>query len=201
MSETRQFPAWERLYEGQPGETMPWYYAGLDPDLERALAAFGLRGGRALDLGTGPGTQAIALAERGFEAAGTDLSAAAVERARERARAGGQTVDFRQDDVLASRLDRDFGFVFDRGCFHVIAPDDRPTYVEAVRRLVAPGGFLFLKCFSAQQPGEVGPYRFGPADIERIFGAAFAVRSIEETVYQGTLDPLPRALFCALQKA
>jgi cyclopropane fatty-acyl-phospholipid synthase-like methyltransferase len=160
-----------------------------------------VRGGSALDLGTGPGTQAIALAERGFEVTGTDLAAAAVERASERAAARGLAVRFRQDDVLDSRLEGAFGLVFDRGCFHVIAPESRAAYVEAVQKLVAPGGFLFLKCFSIKQPGDVGPFRFTPADIERIFGQAFAVRSIEETVYQGTLDPLPHALFCALQKA
>ncbi len=32
-----------------------------------------------------------------------------------------------------------------------------------------------------------------------IFNSQLAVRSITETVYQGTLDPLPRALFCVMQ--
>lgn len=201
MGEERQFPAWDQLYREREIETMPWYYAGLDPDLERALAALGLRGGKVLDLGTGPGTQAIALAARGFEATGTDLSASAVAQAIARAEAEGVAVRFLQDDVLESRLDASFDFVFDRGCFHVIAPEQRPAYVDAVRALVAPGGFLFLKCFSVKTPGELGPFRFAPADIERIFGAAFAVRAIEETVYQGTLKPLPRALFCTLQKS
>jgi cyclopropane fatty-acyl-phospholipid synthase-like methyltransferase len=196
-----RFPAWDKFYQELEGETMPWYYAGLDPDLDRALSTFGVRGGSALDLGTGPGTQAIALAERGFEVTGTDLAAAAVERASERAAARGLAVRFRQDDVLDSQLEGAFGLVFDRGCFHVIAPENRAAYVEAVQKLVAPGGFLFLKCFSIKQPGDTGPFRFTPADIERIFGRAFAVRSIEETVYQGTLNPLPLALFCALQKA
>jgi 2-polyprenyl-3-methyl-5-hydroxy-6-metoxy-1,4-benzoquinol methylase len=200
MSDERVFPAWAELYRERAVETMPWYYPGLDPDLERALGAFDLRGGRALDVGTGPGTQAIALAERGFETTGTDLAEAAVERARALAGSKGVAVRFVRDDVLDSRLEGPFDVAFDRGCFHVLPPDRRPTYVETVRRLVAPGGFLFLKCFSAKQPGDVGPYRFTPADVERTFGGAFVVRSIEETVYQGTLDPLPRALFCALQR-
>ncbi|HEU4410728.1 MAG TPA: class I SAM-dependent methyltransferase [Polyangiaceae bacterium] len=200
MSDERQFPAWEKLYQERAGETMPWYYAALDPDLDRALSAFGPRGGSALDLGTGPGTQAIALAERGFAVTATDVSAAAVEQARARAEARGLAVQFRQDDVLDSRLEGSFDFVLDRGCFHVIVPERRAAYVDAVRQLVAPGGFLFLKCFSAKQPGGLGPFRFAPEDIERIFGAAFAVRAIEETVYQGTLNPEPRALFCVLQR-
>lgn len=201
MSLERQFPEWNKLYEEAAGESLPWYYAELDPDLERALQALGLHGGRALDLGTGPGSQAIALAARGFEATGTDISPVAVERARERAVAKGQKVRFLQDDVLDSRLEGPFDLVLDRGCFHVMLPEQRPTYVEAVRRLVAPGGFFFLKCFSVKQPGDVGPFRFTPAEVERTFGGTFAVRSIEDTVYQGQLDPLPQALFCVLQSA
>ena len=42
---------------------------------------------RFLDVGSGPGTQAIALARRGFRVTATDLSVAAVEGARQRARA------------------------------------------------------------------------------------------------------------------
>jgi hypothetical protein len=42
--------------------------------------------------------------------------------------------------------------------------------------------------------------RFTPEQIHEIFGARLNVLSIKETVNQGTLDPLPRALFCAMQK-
>jgi hypothetical protein len=62
------------------------------------------------------------------------------------------------------------------------------------------GGHLFLKCFSRLQPGEEGPYRFAPEQIRKIFGSRLSVLSIKETVYQGTLDPLPRALFCIMRK-
>ncbi len=63
---TRNLPDWETLYRDQPVETMPWFHAGLDPDLDRALKERKITRGAVLDLGTGPGTQAIALAERGF---------------------------------------------------------------------------------------------------------------------------------------
>jgi methylase of polypeptide subunit release factors len=104
MTTPKSFPDWETLYRQQPGETLPWYYADLDPDLEAALREHGLAGGRLLDLGTGPGTQAIALAARGFEVTGSDLSATAVARATALARARGVQVSFVEDDVLASRL-------------------------------------------------------------------------------------------------
>lgn len=53
---------------------MPWFNPELDEDLENALDELGLRSGSALDLGTGPGTQAIHLARRGFDVTATDIS-------------------------------------------------------------------------------------------------------------------------------
>lgn len=196
----RQFPDWEALYQAQPRETMPWFYAGLDPDLEAALKRAGLKRGRLLDLGTGPGTQAIELAARGYEVTASDLSATAIARASEAAAARGVAVKFVVDDVLASRLEGTFDAIFDRGCFHVLAPADRTRYVEVVAARLAPGGLLLLKTFSRQQPGEEGPHRFAPDDIREVFAPAFTLESAEETVYQGTLDPLPRALFSTLRR-
>jgi len=43
-------------------------------------------------------------------------------------------------------------------------------------------------------------FTFAPEQIDAIFGGVLQVRSVKETVYQGTLDPLPRALFCVMQR-
>jgi 2-polyprenyl-3-methyl-5-hydroxy-6-metoxy-1,4-benzoquinol methylase len=197
----RQHPGWEALYEHQAVESMPWFYPELDDDLRQALDALGLRSGSALDLGTGPGTQAMQLARRGFDVTATDISAAAIRRAREQAAAQGLAMTWVQDDILATQLVGPFDLIFDRGCFHVLPPEQRPAYVRTVAGLLRPGGHFFLKCFSHRQPGTQGPHRFAPEQIHALFGNQLEVRSVTETVYQGTLDPLPRALFCTMQRA
>lgn len=194
------FPDWHVLYQQQPGETLPWYYPDLDPDLEAALAIHGPAQGHILDLGTGPGTQAIELAARGYDVTGTDLSAAAIARAIERAAARGVDVNFVADDVLATRLGGRFDAVFDRGCFHVFDPSERTAYVAAVAAWLAPGAFLFLKCFSHLQPGTSGPYRFTADMLRDAFAASFELLAATDTFYQGTLETPPRALFCVLRR-
>ena len=195
----RPFPNWLEIYRDQPVEQMPWYYPELDPDLARALGARGLSHGRALDLGTGPGTQAYALAALGFDVTASDLSPHAVELGRKGSATRGLPIAFVQDDILNTQLPGGFDVVFDRGCFHVFAPSLRARYVQAVRGLVAASGTFFLKCFSEEQPGDVGPYRTSPDEIRQVFGEHFEVLSIERSVYQGTLAQLPRALFCSMQ--
>jgi cyclopropane fatty-acyl-phospholipid synthase-like methyltransferase len=180
---------------------MPWFNPDLDSDLDQALTKLNLHKGDALDLGTGPGTQAIALAERGFQVTATDISDTAVRQALDKAQEKGLDISFKQDDILNSHLDQEFDFVFDRGCFHVFSPERRQDYVRVVSRLIKPKGYLFLKCFSHLEERESGHYRFTPEQIKEIFSSQFNVCSVKETVYHGTLDPLPQALFCVLEKS
>jgi hypothetical protein len=44
-----------------------------------------------------------------------------------------------------------------------------------------------------------GPYRFSLNDIQNIFSKNFQINEIKKTVYQGTLDPLPMALFSVMK--
>ena len=199
VDEKHEFPHWEELYQEREIESLPWFNPKLDEDLENALGELALRGGSALDLGAGPGTQAIHLASRGFDVTATDISVAAIRLASEKARKQGIEITWEQDDILDTRLDRQFDLIFDRGCFHVLAPERRGDYVRLVSGLLKTGGYLFLKLFSRLQPGEEGPYRFTPEQIREIFGSRLSVLAIKDTVYQGTLDPLPRALFCTIR--
>jgi 2-polyprenyl-3-methyl-5-hydroxy-6-metoxy-1,4-benzoquinol methylase len=106
---------------------MPWFNPELDDDLKKALDELGLWSGSALDLGTGPGMQAMHLARRGFDVTATDISGAAIRVARSKAEAQGLDITWNQDDVLDTRLDQQFDLIFDRGCFHVLAPERRRT--------------------------------------------------------------------------
>ena len=93
-----------------------------------------------------------------------------------------------------------FNYVFDRGCFHVLPIDKRPVYIKEVKRILDDNGRLFLKCFSIKEPRQEGPYEFSETEIRQLFGNEFVIISVKDTVYQGTLDPLPRALFVVMSK-
>jgi phosphatidylglycerol:prolipoprotein diacylglycerol transferase len=188
-------PDWKELYEKGDIEKLPWFSEKLDKDLAAALDRLKIEKGKLLDNGTGPGTQAIALAKRGFDVTGSDLSPAAIEYATKRAKKEEAKVTFVVDDVLDTKLEGPFDVVFDRGCFHVLDPDRRKDYVATMKKLLAKDGHLFLKTFSHEQPGTEGPHRFEAKEILEIFAGAFEIEKIEKTVYEGQLDPAPKALF------
>jgi SAM-dependent methyltransferase len=198
---TRSFPDWNLLYKNEIVTNMPWYNEKLDHDLEEEVVQRGIPSGndnKLLDLGTGPGTQAICLSELGFNVTGSDLSEYAIEKARKIS----DRVNFIVDDILDSKFkENEFEYVFDRGCFHVLPINDRSRYVSKVKNILKKNGILFLKCFSDKELViDQGPYRFSPDKIKEIFGNDFEILSIKETVYQGTLNPLPKALFIVMRK-
>lgn len=197
MPALHNFPSWEEMYQSMPVEDMPWYCSELDHNLAAELDQRKLTSGVFLDIGTGPGTQAVRLAQRGFTVTATDLSETAIRKAQ----ALKAPVTFVQDDIVHSQLRGPFNFIFDRGCFHVLAPQDRATYVRTVHQFLTAGGLLFLKCFSMNETIIVdGPYRFTPADLRATFEPHFKIESIVDSEFRGTLTPNPRALFAVMQK-
>lgn len=192
----KKFSDWNELYHNDV-EKLPWYYESLDNDLEEEIRILDVTDGRFLDLGTGPGTQAIQLSKIGFSVTGTDISEGAIKRARRLS----NNVNFMVDNILETQLNEEgFDFIFDRGCFHVLAPEKRSDYVKTVHKVLAKNGFLFLKCFSIKEPMTEGPYKFSAKDISSLFMSYFNILKIKETVYQGTLETWPKALFVVMKK-
>ena len=194
----RPHPNWDELYRQVPSTALPWYNPDLDDDLARALTARGITSGRFLDVGTGPGTQAAALAQRGFAVTGTDVSPTAIALARQVVAAD---VALLVDDILDSKLSGSFDYVLDCGCLHVLAATHWPVYVRTLTRLLRPGGLLFLKCFSTAEP-EVGfgPQRFDRAGLARTFSPQFGLIEVVDTLYRGPRAHQPQALFAILER-
>jgi cyclopropane fatty-acyl-phospholipid synthase-like methyltransferase len=124
--------------------------------------------GRALDLGCGTGTNAIALAERCWQVVGVDFSGVAIRRARHKARAANLPIRFFVDDAARfSAVDGPFDLILDIGCFHALAVDARPAYLETIGRFLAPGGTWLLYAMRRSAEAE-SAFGLTEADIAEI---------------------------------
>jgi len=195
---------WQARYEETPAADLPWFHPDLDPDFSGALDRLGIRDGAVLDLGCGPGTQAIALARQGFRVTAVDVAPAAIAGARALAKAAGVTVDFSVGDVLSLNLGGSFDLLLDRGVLHCFADEgERMRYIARIYRWLKPGGTLLLKCFSHTETREQGPpCRFSPDDLRQMFGKEFSIVEILQTNFPRAAEgeTPPKTLFATLQR-
>ena len=198
----KEFPDWDVYYKQNKVETMPWYEKNLDLDMVDEIRF--LKKGIFLDLGTGPGTQAIKLAiklaKKGFKVIGSDVSPSAIEKAK----VPTSNVNFVIDNILNSKFESEsFDYILDRGCFHVLSSDERITYLNQIKRILKKNGIIFLKCMSKNEkniPDDKGPHKFYKEEIINYFENDFDIKKSKDTVYYGTLNPLPKALFFVMKK-
>jgi glycine/sarcosine N-methyltransferase len=104
--------------------------------------------GPILDCACGIGTQALGLASAGFEIEGTDLSSAAIERAKKEAASRNLNIPFRVDDLRTlstSPLDK-FGAVlaFDNALPHLDSDEDIRQALASMRERLHAGGKLLV---------------------------------------------------------
>jgi SAM-dependent methyltransferase len=146
---------------------LPWETGRAESVLIDWIQAGAVAPGPALEIGCGTGSNALWLAEKGFDVLGVDIAPLAIERARARAKPGSrcrfQVHDFVHDEPLTGS----FGLVFDRGCFHVFDSDEeRARFAQRVSTLLAPGGmWLSLMGSTEGGPRDAGPPRRSARDI------------------------------------
>ncbi|MGW1022227.1 class I SAM-dependent methyltransferase [Streptomyces sp. NPDC002577] len=150
---------WDSFYADR-SKPVPFFVAKPDENLVSYLERGLISAGRALDLGCGPGRNAVHLASLGFEVDAVDLSPAAVAWAEDRARESGAAVRFHCGDAFAlagTELTGPYDLIYDSGCFHHLPPHRRISYLALLDRLLAPGGLFGLTCFAAGAMGSELP--------------------------------------------
>ena len=182
-----------------------WYYlnppwdTGITPPevVEAVEGPQALEPGRALDLGCGTGTNSLYLARHGWSVVGVDLAAAAVRRARRKAKQARLPVDFYTADVTRlDFLDPPFDLALDIGCFHTLDDQGWIRYRAELCRLLRPGARFMLYAFGPRQ-GRFMNVGITPDGVRRLFEPGLRLLRVE-----GGADPTgPSAAWYWLERS
>lgn len=168
---------WETRYCA--GDT-PWDKGAPAPALEEVHKGGGFpEGATILVPGCGYGRDVVWLAKKACRVIGLDVSAEAVRGAQERA--GKSEVVKGAEFVIGNLFDegwtggRRFDVIWEHTCFCAISPKQRDAYVEAVYRLLKPGGVLVGLFFAFGDDQDGPPFKADVETLHRYFKKCFTL--------------------------
>ena len=175
-------------------EDLPWYRDYTPRFLTEALQQKESPA-RALDVGCGTGTYSVIMAQSGYEVIGVDFVEAALDMARERARAADVSMSFQHADVCEYQSEDPFDLVLDSGCLHSLGNKQR--YLANLRSWLKPGGHFVLVHFNKRHIFDwrpMGPDRWKQEQIEDFLGSEFKLINYHEEIGKVPFPVGPTAL-------
>lgn len=157
---------WNHFYSDRERK-VPFFRNDPDENVVEYFETKTLSKGKVLELGCGPGRNAIFFAEKGCVVDAVDQSEEGISWAKERASEKNIDVNFIKTNIFDLEIEEGtYDIVYDSGCFHHIAPHRRMNYLDLVNRALKPGGFFALTCFV--QGGELGGAEISDWDVYRL---------------------------------
>jgi SAM-dependent methyltransferase len=169
----------------------PWNIGGPQPVLAALLDDMR---SPVLDVGCGIGETSLALAARGREVVGIDLSPAAIGQARRAAAERGLSVEFAVADAADfGGRDGYFATVVDSSLLHSLPVERRRDYLRCIARAARPGAQLFMSVFdtAAPFPRAVRPNAVSEPELRATVGEFWTVDNV---VPAGIRARVPAAL-------
>ncbi|WP_298882067.1 class I SAM-dependent methyltransferase [uncultured Bradyrhizobium sp.] len=145
---------WQHVYATKGEAEVSWFQDTPAISLEMIRAASPDRNTAIIDIGGGASRLVDALLQDGYRnLAVLDLSANALDAAKERIGAAASTVDWIVADATTWQPVKSYDVWHDRAAFHFLTdPRDRAAYVERLRSAVAAGGHVIIATFAPDGP-------------------------------------------------
>jgi len=174
----RLMERWDAAYQrGNPG----WDVGRPCSELRAAVEQGVLRPCRTVELGCGTGTNAIYLAQKGFDVTAIDVAPTALRLAEQKAEKAGVRVKWLLADVLRPPPLEPFDLVFDRGCYHGVRRHDAAGFVRALKQLTRPGALVLILAGNANEERHYGPPRVKEEELRADFSQDFEFVRLKET--------------------
>lgn len=145
---------WDDFYSDRERK-VPFFINFPDENLVHYFEQKLIQAGNVLELGCGPGRNAIYFAEKGCTVDAVDSSQEALDWGMDRANQNGVSINFVKKNIFDLEItEGSYDIVYDSGCFHHLAPHRRMSYIDLIEKALKPGGHFAITCFV--EGGEFG---------------------------------------------
>jgi len=166
----------------------PWDSGEPSQELQRMVDQGLIKPSRTLELGCGTGTNAVFLAQHGFDVTAIDVAPLAVEQAKEKAKRANVKAKFLQGDVLKlPDLGQSFALVFDRGVYHHLRNVDLFGFLQTMAKATKPGSLYLTLAGNANdvRSDEGGPPVVHAHDLCKELAPLFDLVQLREFHFDG----------------
>lgn len=155
---------WEQVYQTKAPDDVSWFQTQPAISLKLIESSGVGKDAGIIDVGGGSSVLVDFLLDAGFsKLAVLDISAAALEHARQRLGRRASSVEWCETDVTTFNPPHRFGLWHDRAVFHFLTDKaDRQKYVETLKRTLTPGGHVVIATFAID-----GPQKCSGLDVAR----------------------------------
>jgi SAM-dependent methyltransferase len=193
---------WESVYAERAPTEVSWFEEVPRVSLDLIDSLHLDRAAPVLDVGGGASRLAGELLGRGFtDLTVADISAGALERARDELGPRADEVDWEVADVRDHDFGRQYELWHDRAVFHfMVDAADAGAYTDAARRAIASGGHAVVATFGPDGPTScsgLSVSRYSAEEIAVAFGSGFelvASREVEHHTPGGSRQQFVYAL-------
>lgn len=179
---------------------MPWVHSKPDFNLIEMVENWPIKPCKTLEIGCGTGTDAIWLAQNGFDVTAIDAVDFPIELATENAKKENAKCNFLVADFLKDEiLDSPYDFVFDRGYFHSYKTNkSRKKLAKNVSENLAKDGLWLSLIGSCDSPArETGPPMQSAKNIVDAVENLFEIKLLKCSVF-GSESKVPANIWVAL---
>lgn len=196
---------WDTVYSTKGENEVSWFQPYPKTSME-FVALFHLAlNANIIDIGGGASHFADALLDKGYRNIWVlDISAKAIEKAKQRLGARASKIHWVVSDITAFEPPVQFDLWHDRAAFHFLTSDDKINkYVSIAEDAIRKDGYLILGTFSENGPKKCSGLdirQYSEASMSARFEVAFErIRCIEEN-HTTPFNTLQHFLFCSFRK-
>lgn len=177
---------WQSVWSKKKSNEVSWYQKEPKASIDLILSTNPSKDASIIDVGGGDSNLVDRLLDLGFmNITVLDISAKALERAKQRLGDKSGLVKWIECDIMRFEMDDRYDIWHDRALLHFLtSEEDLKNYVELTRRCVKEGGYLILSTFSTKGPmmcSGLDTKQFSEESMKKLFSEGFEhIKSFEE---------------------